>query len=113
VGEGGGVWGDREGRAWGDREGRAWGDQEGRAWGDREGRGWGTGRGESGGTRGESVGEDSATSEPESRNNVKVTGSDLSLDDDVTVKLPRSNANSITSLCWTPQTEAAKQIFQV
>ena len=35
-----------------------------------------------GGLGGESVGEDSATSEPESTNNVKVTGSDLSSDDD-------------------------------
>ena len=58
----------KEGRVWGDREGR-----EGRAWRDRRGMG---------GPGGESVGEDSATSEPESRNNVKVTGSDLSSDDD-------------------------------
>ena len=38
---------------------------------------------------GESVGEDSATSETESRNNVKVTGSDLSSDDDSDYETPQ------------------------
>ena len=42
-----------------------------------------------GGPGGESVEEDSAASEPESTNNVKVTGSDLSPDDDSDYETPQ------------------------